>query len=77
MDAVICHMALMDIPDLGATLSSIRRVLVDHGRFVFPRSGFQLCEISEPLDSAADPGERRRESVVPTLLIARAVALPP
>ena len=142
MDAVICHMALMDIPDLAATLSTVRRVLVDHGRFVFTilhpcffspfdadnpgedldeegrfkavrvsryglegkwysggsgmcgtlgghhrtlstyfntltRSGFQLSEVSEPLDSAGDPEERRRESVVPTLLIARAVALPP
>ena len=142
MDAVICHMALMDIPDLAATLSSVRRILVDHGRFVFTilhpcffspfdaenpgedldeegrfkavrvsryglegkwysggsgmcgtlgghhrtlstyfntltRSGFQLSEVSEPLDSAGDPEERRRESVVPTLLIARAVALPP
>ncbi len=141
MDAVICHMALMDIPDLTATVSSVRRILVDHGRFVFtilhpcffspfdaenPRedldeegrfkavrvsryglegkwysdgsgmcgtlgshhrtlstyfntlikSGFQLSEISEPLESGADPEERRRESVVPTLLIARAIALP-
>ena len=141
MDAVICHMALMDIPDLAATLSSVRRVLVDQGRFVFtilhpcffspfdaesPRedldeegnfravrvsryghegkwysdgsgmcgtlgghhrtlstyfntligSGFQLSEISEPLDSAGAPEERRRESVVPTLLIGRAIALP-
>ena len=141
MDAVVCHMALMDIPDLAATLSSVRRILVDHGQFVFtilhpclfspfdaenPRedldeegrfkavrvsryglegkwysdgsgmcgtlgshhrtlstyintlikSGFQLSEISEPLDSAAEPAERRRESLVPTLLIARAIALP-
>ena len=142
MDAVICHMALMDIPDLTATLSNVRRVLVDDGQFVFTilhpcffspfnaenpqedldeegnfkalrvsryghegkwysdgsgmcgtlgshhrtlstyfntliRSGFQLSEISEPLeDSAADPAERRRESIVPTLLIAKAIALP-
>ena len=27
MDAVICNMALMDIPDLTATFSSVRRVL--------------------------------------------------
>ncbi len=141
MDAVICHMALMDIPNLAATLSSVRRILVDHGRFVFTilhpcfyspfdaenpgedldeeghfkavrisrygregkwysdgsgmcgtlgshhrtlstyfntliNSGFQLSEISEPLDSAAGPEERRRESVVPTLLIGGATALP-
>ena len=40
------------------------------------RSGFQLAEISEPLDPVADPVERRRESIVPTLLIAKAIALP-
>ena len=141
MDAVLCHMALMDIPDLAATLSSVRRVLVDQGRFVFtilhpcffspfdaenPRedldeegnfravrvsrygregkwysdgsgmcgtlgghhrtlstyfntlieSGFQLSEVSEPLVSPEGSEERRRESVVPTLLIGRAIALP-
>ena len=140
MDAVICHMALMDIPDLTATLSSVRRVLVDHGRFVFAilhpcfftpfdaenpkedvdeegnfravrvsrygmegkwysdgsgicgtlgdhhrtlstylntliNSRFQLSEILEPLDAKTDPEERRRESVVPTLLIGRAIAV--
>ncbi len=35
MDAVICNMALMDILDLSATFSSIRRVLVDGGKFIF------------------------------------------
>jgi len=35
VDAVICNMALMDIPDLSATVSSVRRVLVDGGAFVF------------------------------------------
>ena len=141
MDAVICNMALMDIPDLTATLSNVRRILLDNGKFIFTilhpcffppfnaenpqeefdeegkfmalrvsryghegkwysdgigmrgtlgshhrtlstyfntliRSGFQLAEISEPLDSLEDPVERRRESIVPTLLIAKAIALP-
>ncbi len=35
MDAVICNMALMDIPDLKSTFSSVRRVLVAGGKFVF------------------------------------------
>lgn len=35
MDAVVCNMALIDIPDLSATLSAVRRVLVDGGTFVF------------------------------------------
>jgi len=35
MDAVVCNMALMDIPDLSATLASVRRILVDGGTFVF------------------------------------------
>lgn len=35
MDGVICNMALMDIPDLPATFSAIRRVLIDGGPFVF------------------------------------------
>jgi SAM-dependent methyltransferase len=35
MDAVVCHMALMDIPDLSATCASVRRILVDGGTFVF------------------------------------------
>lgn len=35
MDAVVCNMALMDIPDLSATFASVRRILVDSGIFVF------------------------------------------
>lgn len=35
MDAVVCNMALMDIPDLSATFTSVRRILVDEGAFVF------------------------------------------
>ena len=35
MDAVICNMALMDIPDLAATLFNVRRILADNGRFIF------------------------------------------
>lgn len=35
MDAVVCNMALMDIPDLSATLASVRRILIDSGTFVF------------------------------------------
>jgi SAM-dependent methyltransferase len=34
-DGVVCHMALMDIPDLGATLRSVARVLRPRGWFVF------------------------------------------
>ena len=34
-DGVTCQLALMDIPDLGATLRAIRRVLRDDGWFVF------------------------------------------
>ena len=34
-DAVVCHMALMDIPDLQATVRAVRRVLKPGGRFVF------------------------------------------
>ena len=40
------------------------------------RSGFQLAGISEPLASVADLVEGRRESIVPTLLIANAIAEP-
>ena len=34
-DGVVCHMALMDIPDLAATIRSVARVLRDGGWFVF------------------------------------------
>jgi ubiquinone/menaquinone biosynthesis C-methylase UbiE len=34
-DGVLCHMALMDIPDLDATFQSVRRVLRPGGWFVF------------------------------------------
>jgi ubiquinone/menaquinone biosynthesis C-methylase UbiE len=34
-DGVVCHMALMDIPDLAATIRSVGRVLTDGGWFVF------------------------------------------
>jgi SAM-dependent methyltransferase len=34
-DGVVCHMALMDIPDLAATIGSVARVLRDGGWFVF------------------------------------------
>jgi ubiquinone/menaquinone biosynthesis C-methylase UbiE len=34
-DGVVCHMALMDIPDLAPTIGSVARVLRDHGWFVF------------------------------------------
>lgn len=34
-DGVVCHMALMDIPDLAATIGSAARVLRDGGWFVF------------------------------------------
>ena len=141
MDAVICNMALMDIPDLTATFSSVRRVLVDGGKFVFAilhpcfftpfnaenppedldeegnfkalrvtryglegkwfsngigmcgtlgshhrtlstylntlsASGFQLEEVSEPLAPVLEATAKRRESIVPTLLIAKSIALP-
>ena len=141
MDAVICNMALMDIPDLTATFSSVRRVLVAGGKFVFAilhpcfftpfnaenppedldgegnfkalrvtqyglegkwfsdgngmcgtlgshhrtlstylntlsASGFQLEEVSEPLAPVLDAAAKRRESIVPTLLIAKSIALP-
>lgn len=140
LDAVICNMVLMDIPDLSATMSSVRRVLVDGGKFVFSilhpcfftpfnadspseefdeggnfkalrvtryglegkwfsdgsgmcgtlgshhrtlstylntlsASGFQLVEISEPLDPVLDRDVKCRESIVPTLLIAKSIAL--
>lgn len=32
---VVCHMALMDIPDLTATLNTVARILYAHGVFVF------------------------------------------
>ena len=35
-DGVICHMALMDIPDLTATLRAASRVLRAGGWFIFP-----------------------------------------
>ena len=34
-DGVVCHMALMDIPDLSQTVGSVARVLREHGWFVF------------------------------------------
>lgn len=34
-DGVVCYMALMDIPDLERTLTSIARILVPDGWFVF------------------------------------------
>jgi len=34
-DAVVCNMALMDIPDLDATMLSVHRVLKKGGKFVF------------------------------------------
>ena len=34
-DGVVCHLALMDIPHLAATLRSVARVLREHGWFVF------------------------------------------
>jgi SAM-dependent methyltransferase len=34
-DGVVCHMALMDIPDLAPTIGSVGRVLRDGGWFVF------------------------------------------
>ncbi|MFL5942125.1 MAG: class I SAM-dependent methyltransferase [Gaiellaceae bacterium] len=33
-DGVVCHMALMDIPDLSPTIGSVARVLRDRGWFV-------------------------------------------
>jgi ubiquinone/menaquinone biosynthesis C-methylase UbiE len=35
VDGVVCHMALMDVPDLAATLRSVARVLKGGGWFVF------------------------------------------
>ena len=34
-DGVLCHMALMDIPDLESTIGSVARVLRNGGWFVF------------------------------------------
>jgi ubiquinone/menaquinone biosynthesis C-methylase UbiE len=34
-DGVVCHMALMDIPDLAPTIGSVARVLREAGWFVF------------------------------------------
>jgi ubiquinone/menaquinone biosynthesis C-methylase UbiE len=34
-DGVLCHMALMDIPDLPSTIQAVARVLRDGGWFVF------------------------------------------
>lgn len=34
-DAVVCHMALMDIPDLDATVNAVYRILKKDGIFVF------------------------------------------
>ena len=34
-DGVVCHMALMDIPDLAQALGAVARVLRDEGWFVF------------------------------------------
>ena len=34
-DGVVCHMALMDIPDLDPTIASVARVLREGGWFVF------------------------------------------
>ena len=34
-DGVVCHMALMDIPDLAASIASVARVLRQRGWFVF------------------------------------------
>ncbi|GAA5512163.1 ubiquinone biosynthesis O-methyltransferase, mitochondrial [Deinococcus carri] len=34
-DGVVCHLALMDIPDLAATVQAVRRVLRPRGWFVF------------------------------------------
>jgi ubiquinone/menaquinone biosynthesis C-methylase UbiE len=34
-DGVLCHMALMDIPDLAPTIQSVARVVRDGGWFVF------------------------------------------
>lgn len=35
VDAVVCNMALMDIPNLSETFASVKRILVDGGLFVF------------------------------------------
>ncbi|WP_232821968.1 class I SAM-dependent methyltransferase [Desertihabitans aurantiacus] len=48
-DGVVCHMALMDIPDLGATLGTVRRVLRPHGWFV--------CSINHPCFKPPRAGE--------------------
>lgn len=34
-DGVVCHMALMDVPDLASTIRSVARVLREPGWFVF------------------------------------------
>jgi SAM-dependent methyltransferase len=34
-DGVVCHMALMDIPELRPAIASVARVLADQGWFVF------------------------------------------
>jgi ubiquinone/menaquinone biosynthesis C-methylase UbiE len=34
-DGVVCHMALMDIPELASTIDSVARVLRERGWFVF------------------------------------------
>lgn len=34
-DAVVCHRALMDIPDLNATVNTVCRILKDGGSFIF------------------------------------------
>ncbi|GAA5532566.1 class I SAM-dependent methyltransferase [Deinococcus aluminii] len=34
-DGVVCHLALMDIPDLAATVAAVRRILRPQGWFVF------------------------------------------
>jgi ubiquinone/menaquinone biosynthesis C-methylase UbiE len=52
-DGVVCHMALMDIPGLAATIASVSRVLRERGWFVFsivhPCYGAHVANLSDYL----------------------------
>lgn len=60
-DGVVCNMALMDIPDLGATISSVRRILRPGGWFVF--STLHPC-FNAPISSEHEGTDGRAHRLV-------------
>jgi 2-polyprenyl-3-methyl-5-hydroxy-6-metoxy-1,4-benzoquinol methylase len=61
-EGVVCHLALMDIPDLASTLRTVQRILRPSGWFVFSITHpcFQIPALSRPdwdaASAAPEPG---------------------